>query len=205
MKNRLLVYFILFMSSVMFPLRSQIVDLEKFLQNDDLRGLLCELNGDEVLALEVLSRYRPSDTITINQVWYNVINGLEGISRKYNLKVYKGYSASLRVKAYYWMIKIFRMEYDINDEEVCFFSIWDYDEVKNIPSRKYVKNEEFVVKVDSIDNIVQDWVDMVKIRGLKNVRVSWDPPFRESDYRIYTPLDKLDFYRKCENFRSECE
>lgn len=204
-KNKFLNCFVLLVFCGAFPLQSQRVDVENFLQKDDLCGLICEFGGDEVSTLEALSKYRPSDTIAFNQVWYNVSNGLEGISSKYNLSFYEGYAASWRLKAYYWMIKIFRMEYDINEEEVCFFSIWDYDKIKGVYPIAYVRNKKYVAKIDSIDSKVQEWVEMIKIRGLKDVRVSWHPPFHESDYRIYKPLNKWEFYRKCQNFRYECK
>lgn len=202
MRNK--VYICLLMLCFVFQAKPQTVDVEEFMRKNDLYGLICEFNGDEVSALDALSKYNLSDTVTSDQMWYNTFNGLEGIVRKYNLTAYNGYIASLKLKSYYWMIKIFRMEYEVDEEQVCFFSIWDYDKIKDVYPIKYVRNKNYTSKVDSLDKNVKEWINMVKERGIKDVRVSWNPPFLESEYRIYKPLDKFEFYKKCQNNRIKC-
>lgn len=205
MGNKLYIYISFFVFLFVFQAKSQTVNIEDYMRRNDLRGLICEFGGDEISVLDALSKYTLPDTITTEQMWYNTFNGLEGIFRKYNLKVYDGYIASFKLKSYYWMIKIFRMEYDVDNELVCFFSIWDYDKIKDVYPIKYVRNNKDVSKIDSLDKNVQEWVNMVKIRGLKDVRVSWNPPFLESEYRIYKPLDRLEFYRKCQKNQYKCK
>lgn len=202
MKIRMIlaVFTIFFISS----LQSQTIDVEYFLKKNDMRGLICHCNGNEISAIEELYKYSPADTIGYHQLWYNTYNGLDYPACRSDLKNHGDYCVSLRYKAYYWMLKIFRMEYDIDENEICFFSIWDYKEIKVGENRIFVKNEGFAKDSEEINKRLKSWIEEIKKWDLKNARRLWHPPFYEWEYRIYKPMDVTSFFKNSGK-KYECE
>lgn len=205
MRNIIFV-FIVFIYNGMMPMYAQ-SNLSEYLMSDDIKGFIQSCNQSEELAIESLITFSLSDTIDSRQIWYNQTTG-KGINplEKSTEGVDKFY-ASMKLKSYYWILRIFNSEYSCFNKSLCVFIgnnndfIFDY-EIVNQEAQKQTfkeiltgesKKQKVVLQYKRKTNVAlkelnqnfENWYIDMKEKGLDYMRKQNISPIKESQYKIH--------------------
>jgi len=186
-------------------------NLVAYMKSDDIKGFIQFCNQDAELAIKDLITFSLNDTINL-QIWYDETIGnrisiyeksTEGIDRFY---------ASLRLKSYYWILKIYHSDYDSIKENICVFVgennsiIFDYEilgqeEIMNAIEKIIIEEEkkkfDFQYKknpsiyLNKLEQSFKEWFSEMKEKGLDYMRKQNIPPIIESRYKIFKPFQQI--------------
>lgn len=181
-------------------------NLSEYLKLGDIKGFMQSCNQNEELAIESLVRFSLNDTIDAQQIWYDQTTG-KGINLlERSTDGADKFYASLKLKSYYWILKIYNSEYSCPNKSICVFMgnnndfIFDYEIINQEAQKQALKeiligeskNQKVVfqykkktsVSLKELDQSFENWYTNVKEKGLNYMRKQNIPPIKESQYKI---------------------
>lgn len=160
-------------------------DVTYYLKYKSLSDFVSNCDSNEVLALQRLRDYCLPEKCLDSLMWYSDIDK----NRCYNYE--KGPSipqkyASLKLKAYSWIIRIWMKQYDECDEYYD-FDFFDYESKGGIV--KKLKTKEIEEKEIEIEKSISIWFEFLEKYGLENERIEFRSPIQLMKYSIFIRFD----------------
>lgn len=155
-------------------------NVEYYLMHKTLSQFVESCNSCEEDALQWLYKFSMPRNGSDSLMWYSNYD----LGQLYNpnlqndsCKVY----ASLKIKAYSWMIRIFWNDYDENCDLFYDFGFWDYE--KRESENVCVKRKK-TDKQTSIDRFLKSWIKLVSKDGVHVLRNRMIAPIHLHKYRV---------------------
>jgi hypothetical protein len=169
----------------------------KFLQNDGLNDFIIACDNNDQKAINELLSFVLPDTITINELWYDESLG-RGIPVIMKSSMLDKYYASLKIKSFSWILRIYSGRYDSDTLLYVFrddnsVPVYDYELIKPViidssSSPKILVDFQFSRKqnegLDEIEKLFIQWGKMMNSFGLNYMKMNKIPPVPNSLYNI---------------------
>ena len=176
-----------------------------FLQNDGLTDLISTCDNNDQQAINKLLSFALPDTISINELWYGESLG-RGIPCIMKSSMFDECYASLKMKSFSWILRIYSERYDSDSLLYVFrddngVPIYDYMLVKPVVKdtssfpKKILVDVRFSRKqsdgLNEIENLLIQWGEMMNSFGLNYLKLNKIPPVPDSLYNI---VEKKEWY-----------
>lgn len=169
-----------------------------YLESYTLSEFVESCNFNEEMALQLLFQIKMSDTINLKYTWYDVYD-LRPELKLRSSSYYPHRYASLKIKAYSWIIRIFKEEYDECGNYLYDFGYYDYcicNHKKNfVEVCKYNETSQLIISE------LNKWFAVLDCYGLQYMRQRGQPPISPKYYSIRSNAknvfnSKYDYERK---------
>ena len=171
-------------------------EVKAFLLANDLKGYLESCNMDEELAIQRLINLSLKDTLSYKEIWFSETEGKGIPAFERSKEGADEYYGSIKLQAYYWVLKIYQGDYVSDQGKICSFKlagsqfVFDYRLLDFRES--FAKGANFLryqrdPSPASIDlhRRFGDWFAKMKEKGLPAMRESQMPPLASSEYYIF--------------------
>lgn len=198
--------FVIFIHNGMIPICAQ-VNLLEYLKSDDIKGFMQFYNKNEELAIKSLITFSLNDTINSQQIWYNETVGKNINPLERSTEGADKFYASLKLKAYFWILQIYNSKYSCLNGNLCVFIgdsnnfIFDY-EILNHQQQKQILKEiltqdnkdlkidiqykkRLSVDLSELNRSFEIWYVNMKEKGLNYMRTQKISPINEDQYKIF--------------------
>lgn len=205
-KRRILfLRFVIFFMMTSFITASLAQETIKFLQNDGLNDFIIACDNNDQKAINELLSFALPDTITINELWYDESLG-RGIPVIMKSSMLDEYYASLKIKSFSWILRIYSGRYDSDTLLYVFrddnsVPVYDYELIKPVIidtssfPKKILVDVRFSRKqsdgLNEIENLLIQWGEMMNSFGLNYLKLNKIPPVPDSLYNI---VEKKEWY-----------
>ena len=202
MNKIVLFFFMIFLSQ---NVCSQI-NVADYLRNKTLSEFVAKCNSDEERALRLLYQFEISDSIDYKcneYVWYSDF-ALELDLPRSSGSITPNYYASLKIKAYSWIIRIFKKDYDECGESLYDFGYYDY--------KRYSENNKLPITISKNNDVfwgkirkdLKKWYEKLNRFDLEYLRQKGQPPICPNDYRLRSDIGSM-FQFKYNSENAKCD